>query len=137
MSDFHIDPRYATGSEYVYFPSVSSRRTTLNNYRGNCTSGLCCRRGNPVESLNSNYTVSVPAPRFGYFLCDTPWALGAAAVEAIPVLTGTDEDDAFNMTIFTGDMVSHDPYYELSRDYIEYTETGESSPSQIKYAMTY
>ncbi|OXC67744.1 hypothetical protein AYX13_03637 [Cryptococcus neoformans] len=105
MSDFHIDPRYTTGSE------------------GNCTSGLCCRRGNPVESLNSNYTVSVPAPRFGYFLCDTPWALGAAAVEAIPVLTGTDEDDAFNMTIFTGDMVSHDPYYELSRDYVEYTET--------------
>nr|KIR45791.1 Ser/Thr protein phosphatase [Cryptococcus bacillisporus CA1280] len=105
MSDFHIDPRHATGSE------------------GNCTSGLCCRRGNPVESLNSNYTASVPVPRYGYFLCDTPGALGAAAVEAIPVLTGTDENDAFNMTIFTGDMVSHDPYYELSRDYIEYTET--------------
>lgn len=52
-------------------------------------------------------------------------------MEAIPVLTGTDEDDAFNMTIFTGDMVSHDPYYELSRDYVEYTETGESSPSQM------
>ncbi|WVO24382.1 uncharacterized protein IAS62_005748 [Cryptococcus decagattii] len=105
MSDFHIDPRYATGSE------------------GNCTFGLCCRRGNPVESLNSNYTASVPVPRYCYFLCDTPRALGAAAVEAIPVLTGTDENDAFNMTIFTGHMVSHDPYYELSRDYIEYTET--------------
>lgn len=51
------------------------------------------------------------------------------------MLTGTDENDAFNMTIFTGDMVSHDPYYELSRDYIEYAETGESTASQIKYAM--
>ncbi|WVQ68661.1 uncharacterized protein L199_006870 [Kwoniella botswanensis] len=105
MSDFHIDPRYATGSE------------------ANCTSDLCCRKGNPVASLYSNYTPSVPAPRFGYFQCDTPWALGAAAVEAIPVLTGTHGDDILNMTIFTGDLVSHDPYYQLSRDFILYTET--------------
>ncbi|WWD17604.1 hypothetical protein CI109_102045 [Kwoniella shandongensis] len=105
MSDFHVDPRYATGSE------------------GNCTSGLCCRRGNPVASLEDGFTPSVPAPRFGYFLCDTPWALGAAAVQAIPVLTGTDSNDVFNMTIFTGDLVSHDPYYQLSEGYIEYTET--------------
>lgn len=93
--------------------------------RANCTSGLCCRRGNPVTSLQSNYTPSVPAPRFGYFACDTPWALGAAAVEAIPVLTGTDGEDSLNMTLFTGDLVSHDPYNQLSRDYIQYTETGE------------
>ncbi|KAK8866189.1 hypothetical protein IAR55_001340 [Kwoniella newhampshirensis] len=83
MSDFHVDPRYATGSE------------------ANCNSGLCCRRGNPVASLPEGFTPSVPAPRFGYFRCDTPWALGAAAVQAIPVLTGTEGYDQFNMTIFT------------------------------------
>lgn len=27
------------------------------------------------------------------------------------------------MTVFTGDLVSHDPYYQLSESYIEYTET--------------
>lgn len=31
--------------------------------------------------------------------------------------------------------MSHDPYYELSRDYIEYTETSESTASHKKYAM--
>ncbi|WVQ76951.1 hypothetical protein IAR50_006630 [Cryptococcus sp. DSM 104548] len=105
ISDFHVDPRYATESE------------------ANCTSGLCCRRDNPAASLFDNYTVSLPAPRFGSFLCDTPWSLAAAAVESIPILTGTNVEDVFNMTIFTGDLVSHDPYQELSRDYIEYTET--------------
>ncbi|ODN78055.1 hypothetical protein L202_05136 [Cryptococcus amylolentus CBS 6039] len=107
MSDFHVDPRYSTGSE------------------ANCTSGLCCRADNPITSLSDNYTISLPAPRFGSFLCDTPWSLAAAAVESIPILTGTNGKggDVFNMTIFTGDLVSHDPYQELSRDYIEYTET--------------
>ena len=30
---------------------------------------------------------------------------------------------SFNMTIFTGDLVSHDAYYQLSETYIEYAET--------------
>ncbi|WVQ79165.1 hypothetical protein IAT38_001261 [Cryptococcus sp. DSM 104549] len=105
ISDFHVDPRYATGSE------------------ADCANPMCCRTNNPVEALFPNYTVTLPAPRFGAYKCDTPWALGAAAVQAIPALTGTDGKDALNMTIFTGDLVSHDPYYELSRDYNLYTET--------------
>ena len=105
---------------------VSTRCSALN-IRANCTSGQCCRIGNPVASLQSNYTYQIKAPRYGYFTCDVPWALGAAAVEAIPVLTGTNGSAAngsqkLNMTIFTGDLVSHDPYYQLSRSYIEYTE---------------
>ncbi|KAI9444617.1 Metallo-dependent phosphatase-like protein [Lactarius indigo] len=47
LSDFHIDPRYATGSE------------------ANCTSGLCCRANNPnADSLNKTL---LPAPRYGWF----------------------------------------------------------------------
>ncbi|WWC61693.1 uncharacterized protein I303_104278 [Kwoniella dejecticola CBS 10117] len=108
ISNLHLDPRYATGSE------------------ANCTSGTCCRNDNPVEALQAGFQPSVSAPRFGYFSCDTPWSLAAAAVQAIPVLTGTDaaEDgaDVFNMTIFTGDIVSHGPLYQESQEYVMYTE---------------
>jgi sphingomyelin phosphodiesterase len=47
ISDAHLDPRYATGSEAA------------------CTSGLCCRQGN-VASSSPNQTI-FPAPRFGAF----------------------------------------------------------------------
>ncbi|CAK5264824.1 unnamed protein product [Mycena citricolor] len=53
---------------------------------------------------------------------DTPMALAAAAVEAIPVLTGT-QGDGFAFTVYTGDLVSHDVENQLSRDYVRYTET--------------
>jgi len=64
----------------------------------------------------------MPAPRFGSYLCDTPYALALAALESIPVLTGT-QHTGFNFAIYTGDLVSHDPMNELSRDYVLYTET--------------
>lgn len=48
------------------------------------------------------------------FFSDSPYALGLAAVEAIPVLTDTKEA-GFDFMIFTGDLVSHDPADELSR----------------------
>ncbi|CAK5280743.1 unnamed protein product, partial [Mycena citricolor] len=102
MSDFHLDPRYATGSE------------------ANCTSGLCCRANNFNPA--SVHTPLSPAPRFGAYRCDTPMALAAAAVEAIPVLTGT-QGDGFAFTVYTGDLVSHDVENQLSRDYVRYTET--------------
>ncbi|KAF8495085.1 sphingomyelin phosphodiesterase [Gautieria morchelliformis] len=102
LSDFHLDPRYATGSE------------------GNCTNGLCCRDNNPNPAFPG--APSLPAPRFGTFLCDTPYALALSALEAIPVLSGT-EKTGFAFSVFTGDLVSHDPDNQLSRDYVEYTET--------------
>ena len=103
MSDFHLDPRYKVGSE------------------GNCTSGLCCRNGN----LNTNLPkgdVSYPAPMYGAFECDTPYDLGLAALQAVAPLTGTCEEDPLAWTIYTGDLVSHDPQTELSRLYTEYAE---------------
>ncbi|KAF7302948.1 SER THR protein phosphatase family protein [Mycena kentingensis (nom. inval.)] len=102
VSDFHLDPRYATGTE------------------ANCSSGLCCRHGN-VNSASPNATL-FPAPRFGAFKCDTPMALAMAALEAIPVLTGT-KGTGFDFSIYTGDLVAHDPDNQLSRDFVTYTES--------------
>lgn len=45
---------------------------------------------------------------------DAPYPLILAALQAVPVVTGT-EEDGFNFTIYTGDLVSHDPDNELSR----------------------
>ncbi|KAL8279118.1 hypothetical protein RQP46_008576 [Phenoliferia psychrophenolica] len=102
LSDFHLDARYTVGSE------------------AECDSYLCCR---PGENKTSNATLfSLPAPRFGAFQCDTPYDLAMSAMEAIPVLTGT-QGTGFNFTIFTGDLVSHDNDNALSRDYVEYIES--------------
>ncbi|KIY52639.1 sphingomyelin phosphodiesterase [Fistulina hepatica ATCC 64428] len=102
LSDLHIDPRYATGFE------------------ADCSSYPCCREN--VYNSASPDSVVLPAPRFGAYLCDSPFALIAAALEAIPPLTET-EDTGFAYTIYTGDLVSHDSENQLSRSYVEYAET--------------
>ncbi|KAG2353558.1 sphingomyelin phosphodiesterase [Suillus spraguei] len=48
-------------------------------------------------------TPLVPAPRYGSFLCDSPYSLITSVLEAIPPLTGT-ESTGFNFTMFTGDL---------------------------------
>ncbi|GIZ37078.1 hypothetical protein CKM354_000054100 [Cercospora kikuchii] len=104
MSDFHLDPRYKVGSE------------------GNCSSHLCCRSNWPNPNLPEGQ-ISFPAPEFGYFDCDTPYDLGAAALQAVGPLTGTSKEDPLAWTIYTGDLISHDPQSQLSRDYVTCTET--------------
>ncbi|KAG2359621.1 sphingomyelin phosphodiesterase [Suillus spraguei] len=101
LSDLHIDPRYANGAE------------------ANCTTGLCCRE-NAYNSL-SPQTPLVPAPRYGSFLCDSPYSLITSVLEAIPPLTGT-ESTGFNFTMFTGDLLAHDPDNQQSRALNEYAE---------------
>lgn len=102
LSDWHLDPRYDIGSE------------------GNCSSYLCCRPYSQNEELfTTSKNASVPASRFGSFLCDSPADLALSAF--------TDMPDFFNMddlafSIFTGDIVSHDPEDFLSRDYVAYEE---------------
>lgn len=58
--------------------------------------------------------------------CDSPYALGLAALQSIGPLTGTgtgtDQADVA-WTIYTGDLVSHDSQNQLSRAYVEYAET--------------
>ncbi|TBU62077.1 Metallo-dependent phosphatase [Dichomitus squalens] len=102
LSDFHIDPRYTTGAE------------------ANCTTGLCCRENNLHSPTPGQ--ISFPAPRYGAYLCDSPFSLAAAVLQSIPVLAGT-EKTGFDFTVYTGDLVSHDSENQLSRDYILYTET--------------
>ncbi|KAI7346729.1 sphingomyelin phosphodiesterase-like protein [Hortaea werneckii] len=67
---------------------------------GNCTSGLCCRGNVENEDLSTG-DISYPAPLYGYYQCDTP---------------------PLAWTIYTGDLVSHDPQTQLSRAYTEYAE---------------
>ncbi|THH00668.1 hypothetical protein EW026_g1883 [Hermanssonia centrifuga] len=52
---------------------------------------------------------------------DAPYSLILSALQAIPVLTGT-QHTGFDFTVYTGDLVSHDPDNQLSRDYIMYAE---------------
>lgn len=59
---------------------------------------------------------------------DSPISLIASTLASIPELAGT-KDTGFAWTVYTGDLVSHDPENELSRDYIEYTEVS-TYPSQ-------
>ncbi|GIJ99407.1 hypothetical protein Aspvir_001539 [Aspergillus viridinutans] len=106
LSDFHLDPRYSVSSE------------------GNCSSGLCCRNNNFNSA--SRDQVLLPAPAYGTFKCDTPYDLGLAALQAIGPLTGTGkgkDDDSLAWSLYTGDLVSHDPVQEMSREYLAYTET--------------
>lgn len=74
------------------------------------------------------------------FSSDAPISLVLAGLQSIPALTGT-HNTGFDFTIYTGDLVSHDPDHQLSRlvctlldlinlpliklsrrDYVQYTE---------------
>ena len=57
LSDFHLDPRYYATAE------------------ANCSSSLCCRT-NVQNALLGSAQISVPAPLYGAYLCDTPYDLG-------------------------------------------------------------
>lgn len=104
MSDFHLDARYSVSSE------------------ANCSSYLCCR--SDAHNSVSPAQVLLPAPAYGSFSCDTPYDLGLAALQAVGPLTGTGKgNESLAWTIYTGDLISHDPESEISQAYTEYTET--------------
>jgi hypothetical protein len=60
------------------------------------------------------YSSRSPHRRTSVYSSDTPYALALASLQAIPVLTGADKSP-FNFSIYTGDLVSHDPDNQLSR----------------------
>ncbi|EPE05725.1 ser thr protein phosphatase family protein [Ophiostoma piceae UAMH 11346] len=103
MSDLHLDARYQVGSE------------------GNCTSGMCCRPSS-VNAAGAG-TLSVSAPLFGTYKCDSPYFLALAAMQAIGPLTGTSAKHPPAFSFYTGDLVAHDPANQLSHDYVEYVES--------------
>lgn len=105
LSDIHIDPRYAVGSEAT------------------CSSGLCCRPSTSTTQTNT----TLPAPLYGAYKCDSLYFLITAALESIGPLTGTSHDNSsgseqFAWSIYTGDLVSHDSQNQLSRNYTSYAE---------------
>jgi len=102
LSDWHLDPRYDIGSE------------------ANCTNNLCCRPDSINTVLSTDYTnASVPASRFGSIFCDTPADL---AISAFAEMHNFVDMSDISFSIFTGDIVSHDPFDQLSRAYVEYEE---------------
>src|ERR1700761_4906324 len=89
--------------------------------QANCTTSLCCR----ANGFNANIPagqVSFPAPLYGAYHCDSPYDLGLAALQAVGPLTGTSKENPFAWSVYTGDLVSHDPQSQLSRAYTEYAE---------------
>ncbi|KAH7914741.1 Metallo-dependent phosphatase-like protein [Hygrophoropsis aurantiaca] len=101
ISDFHIDARYATGAE------------------ANCTLGQCCRAN--AFNTKSPDSPLFPAPRFGAYSFDAPYALILSVLQAIPAVAGT-EETGFAFTLFTGDMLTHDSENQQSRAFTEYSE---------------
>ncbi|KAF9813986.1 hypothetical protein IEO21_05357 [Rhodonia placenta] len=118
MSDLHIDPRYTVGAE------------------ADCSAYLCCRPSS-YNDHSPNVTVE-PAPYYGAYYCDAPFPLILAAMQSVPVLTGT-EEYGFNFSIYTGDLVSHDPGNQLSKEYTVYSEVryrAQNSPYNIGPELT-
>ncbi|KAK6382352.1 hypothetical protein LTS17_004239 [Exophiala oligosperma] len=102
LSDWHLDPRFDIGSE------------------ANCTGYLCCRPYSENRDLSTTRrNASLPASRFGSFFCDSPADLALSAFDDMDKLINMDE---LAFSIFTGDIVSHDPEDTLSQDYVTYEE---------------
>jgi len=102
LSDWHLDPRYDIGSE------------------ANCTNALCCRSHSKNDDLDTDKkNPSVPASRFGSFLCDSPADLALSALSNMADFVDMAD---LSFSIFTGDIVSHDLDDALSRAYVSYEE---------------
>lgn len=98
-----MDPRFDVGSE------------------ANCTTGLCCRFDSANGAIHtSSRNASLPASRFGDFLCDSPPDL---ALSSFTSMRSNVNFSTVSHAIFTGDIVSHDQADQESRALIEYEET--------------
>ena len=112
LSDIHVDPRYLVGSE------------------ANCQMGdtiQCCR----INSRNYGkyagpvawghvkpWMIDQPANYWGAYMCDTPWSLVGASLEAMEHLQG----DGYDLALFTGDITAHDDLQHYSRDFVLYSQ---------------
>ncbi|KAK3944998.1 Metallo-dependent phosphatase-like protein [Diplogelasinospora grovesii] len=105
LSDLHLDTRYMAGSE------------------ANCTSSMCCRYSAPTAGgTTPPAALSYPAPLFGYYKCDSPFYLALAALQSIGPLTGTSAEEPPAFSVYTGDLVAHDPQNQRSAAYVEAAE---------------
>ena len=87
----------------------------------NCSQDLCCRPDNTNTILHTTVdNASVPASRFGEFLCDTTADLGLSAFDSMHQFLNL---SSIPFSLFTGDLISHDPDDQQSRAYVSYEET--------------
>lgn len=107
-----MDPRFFIGGE------------------GRCTSGQCCRSDSFNSTLASgppshpgsflpSANISQTAYYWGNYKCDSPWPLVLSALESVTELNGGQSVD---MTIYSGDMVTHDSNFHLSDSLVRYTQ---------------
>jgi hypothetical protein len=112
FSDIHVDPRFFVNGEAA------------------CTSGQCCRSDSfnsslspappsPAGSYLPAANISEPAHYWGNYHCDSPWPLAVSAMQSVKHLNGGKPVD---MTLYTGDMVTHDSDWHLSHDLVRYTQ---------------
>lgn len=67
-----------------------------------------------LAHLDGTLSLTNESHRTDTLRSDSPFALVMSSLEAIPVLSGT-QDTGFAWTIYTGDLVAHDPENQLSR----------------------
>ena len=97
-----MDPRFDIGAE------------------ANCTSGLCCRFDAVNQALDTTAAnASLPASRFGDYLCDSPPDLALSAFSGMRRYV---DFSSVAFSIFTGDVVSHDQTNQQSRNLTECEE---------------
>jgi sphingomyelin phosphodiesterase len=97
-----VDPRFDIGSE------------------SNCSTGLCCRFDARNTALGTDASnPSIPASRYGDYLCDSPPDL---ALSAFADMRKNAALSNVAFSIFTGDIVSHDQTDQESRALTEYEE---------------
>lgn len=95
-----------------------------------CTSGQCCRSDsfngtltngppNPSGSFLPSANISQPAVYWGNYKCDSPWPLALSALQSV---THLNENQPVDLTLYTGDLVTHDANYHLSDALVRYTQ---------------
>ena len=88
----------------TWLQQQQSKYNTISCTKVRCISLVCSFR---ISSTSRSWVLTKMSS-------DTPFALALAALESIPALTDT-KDSGFAWTVYTGDLVSHDPDSQLSR----------------------
>ena len=81
---------------------------------------MCCRYSEPTDGAVPD--ISVSAPLFGYYKCDSPFFLAVAALQSIGPLTGTSAKNPPAFSLYTGDLIAHDDEIQASHAYVEASE---------------
>jgi sphingomyelin phosphodiesterase len=73
----------------------------------------------PPGSVLPASNLSQAAVYWGNYKCDSPWPLAISAMQSVTKLNG---DQPVDMSIYTGDMVTHDSNWHISNDLVRYTQ---------------